>query len=53
MKILADASLPNVSTLFEQAFELTLYNTRDEAAALVATHDIVLCRSTLKVTKTL
>ena len=50
MKILADATLPNVSALFGESFNLTLYHTQNEVADLLATHDILLCRSTLKVT---
>ena len=50
MKILADATLPNLTTLFKEPFVLTLYNRQDEIAALLPTHDILLCRSTLNVT---
>ncbi len=53
MKILADATLPNVSALFKEPFVLTLYNTQSEIPNLLPTHDILLCRSTLKVTATL
>lgn len=50
MKILADATLPNLSTLFAAPFRLTLYNAPSELPDLLPTHDILLCRSTLKVT---
>lgn len=50
MKILADASLPDVSALFSQSFSLTLYQSEKEVPDLLPLHDILLCRSTLKVT---
>ncbi len=50
MKILADATLPNLATLFGEPFALTLYNTQDDLPDLLPMHDILLCRSTLKVT---
>jgi erythronate-4-phosphate dehydrogenase len=53
MKILADATLPNLSALFSEPFTLTLYNTPGEIIDLLPTHDILLCRSTLRVTDTL
>lgn len=53
MKILADSTLPNVLALFKEPFSLTLYNAQNEIPDLLPTHDILLCRSTLKVTATL
>ena len=50
IKLLADATLPHLSALFTPSFNLTLYNTEHELAGLLPTHDILLCRSTLKVT---
>lgn len=49
MKILADATLPNISALFRDPFRLTLYNTQNDVADLIAGHDILACRSTLNV----
>lgn len=53
MKILADASLPNISLLFKEPFCLTLYTTQQEIPDLLPKHDILICRSTLKVTEDL
>lgn len=53
MKILADATLPNLSVLFKEPFTLTVYNNLNEVTDLLPTHDILLCRSTLKVTEAL
>jgi erythronate-4-phosphate dehydrogenase len=50
MKILADATLPHVSTLFNDAFKIHLFNTADELEDALPYHDILLCRSTLKIT---
>lgn len=50
MQILADATLPNLPALFRAPFELTLYSTPSEIPALLSTHKILLCRSTLNVT---
>ena len=50
MKILADASLPHLSTWFAPAFHITRYHSQDEVIDLLPAHDILLCRSTLKVT---
>lgn len=53
MQILADATLPNLPVLFRAPFRLTLYNAPSEIPALLPTHNILLCRSTLKVTAAL
>lgn len=53
MKILADASLPYLKEAFHPAFQLTLYHGPEEIKALLPNHDILLCRSTLKVTANL
>ena len=53
MKILADASLPNLSLAFKAPFILTQYTSENEVPELLPMHDILLCRSTLKVTATL
>lgn len=53
MKILADATLLNLSRLLGEPFSLTLYNNQDEIPDLLPMHDILLCRSTLKVTAAL
>ncbi len=50
MKILADAALPHVVELFTPSFDLTLYHSQNDVCDLLATHDILLCRSTLNVT---
>ncbi len=50
MKILADATLPMLAEWFLSPFSLTRYSKQDELPDLLMTHDILLCRSTLKVT---
>lgn len=50
MKILADATLPNVMKMFDSSFKLTLYNTVEQVPELLTDHEILVCRSTLKVT---
>ena len=49
MKLLADASLPYVSELFKPAFDITFFHDNHTVATLLKDHDILLCRSTLKV----
>ncbi len=49
MKILADASLPELQTFFKKPFELTLYKHEREIPDLIVGQDVLLCRSTLKV----
>jgi len=53
MRILADATLPHLSSLFKAPFGLTLYKTPNEIPAFLHDHDILLCRSTLRVNATL
>lgn len=53
MKILADAALPNLPHYFLPPFSLTLYHHQNEVANLLPGHDILLCRSTLKVNEKL
>ncbi|MGQ3888188.1 4-phosphoerythronate dehydrogenase [Legionella sp. CNM-1927-20] len=53
MNILADASLPSLITAFPPPFKITLYHQQDDIKSLLAKQDILLCRSTLKVTKEL
>lgn len=50
MKILADATLPNVTRLFSEPFRLTLYDNADQLRSLIKHHEILVCRSTLRVT---
>jgi len=49
IKILADASLPGLTTLFQAPFSLTLYQNEQQIADLLPFHDVLLCRSTLRV----
>ncbi len=51
MKILADASLPNLQAWFQEPFILTTYSNTKELKGVIHSQDILLCRSTLKVTK--
>ncbi|MDP3705546.1 MAG: NAD(P)-dependent oxidoreductase [Legionellaceae bacterium] len=53
MNILADATLPDTATWFKEPFTLTLYDHNDHVASLLPGHDILLCRSTLRVTENL
>ena len=49
VKILADASLPGLAILFQDRFSLTLYQTQQQIADVLPLHDVLLCRSTLRV----
>ncbi|HBI22234.1 MAG TPA: 4-phosphoerythronate dehydrogenase [Legionella sp.] len=49
MKILADATLPQLTNLFPRPFTLTGYKTHNEIPKLLTDHEILLCRSTLRV----
>ena len=53
MKILADATLPNLFLLFKEPFSLTVYNNQHELLDLLPNHDVLICRSTLVVSKKL
>ena len=53
MKILADATLPNLSSLFPEPFMLATYNNPKELHDLLPEAEVLLCRSTLKVTAAL
>jgi erythronate-4-phosphate dehydrogenase len=50
LKILADASLPHLDDLFGEPFQLTRYSTPKMREDALPNQDILLCRSTLKVT---
>lgn len=51
MKILADATLPGLSCAFPKPFELTLYDNPAYIPQLIENKNILICRSTLKVTE--
>jgi erythronate-4-phosphate dehydrogenase len=53
MNILADASLPGLVTAFPPPFKLTLYHHQDDISRLLSKQNILLCRSTLRVTENL
>ncbi len=53
MNILADASLPGLEEAFPAPFKLTRYHSELELVSLLNEQDILLCRSTLKVTHSL
>ncbi|MDX2346584.1 MAG: 4-phosphoerythronate dehydrogenase, partial [Legionella sp.] len=53
MKILADASLPHLNDLFSVPFRLTRYANQETLENALPSHDILLCRSTLKITSNL
>ncbi len=50
LKILADASLPHLDILFNAPFELTRYTSAKTLHNKLRDQDILLCRSTLKIT---
>lgn len=49
LPLLADASLPELSTAFPPPFQLTCYQSLDELKHALPHHKLLLCRSTLKV----
>lgn len=49
VKILADATLPGLPDLFKPPFILTRYHNPDQLHDLLTNHDVLLCRSTLRV----
>lgn len=49
IKILADATLPHLSRCFPKPFAITPYNTPLELQTMLPDHDVLLCRSTLRV----
>lgn len=53
MKILADASLPNLEILFPRPFILKKYNNINNQGEIIKLGDILICRSTLKIDKNL
>lgn len=53
MNIIADATLPNLLELFPKPFKITTYNNHETLREALAFHDVLLCRSTLKVDETL
>jgi erythronate-4-phosphate dehydrogenase len=53
MNILADASLPFLNAWFPEPFKLTTYSSLEQLKALISSQQILLCRSTLSVSKEL
>ncbi|MFY7698498.1 MAG: 4-phosphoerythronate dehydrogenase [Legionella sp.] len=49
MKILADHSLPDLTKLFSSSFEVNTYSSASELHTLIKEHQILLCRSSLKI----
>ncbi len=50
MKILADASLPDLKRLFPPPFKLTCYDSNAMLEEALPSHDVLVCRSTLNIT---
>ncbi|MDF1757616.1 MAG: NAD(P)-dependent oxidoreductase [Legionellaceae bacterium] len=50
MKVLADASLPNINKLFSSPFEMTLFDNQNQIKSMISKFDVLFCRSTLAVT---
>ena len=53
IKLLADATLPCLTTQYRHPFELTLYHNHKELLDVISAHDVLLCRSTLQVNELL
>ncbi len=53
MKILADVDLPYLSQLFPKPFEVTTYDSYQSLLSMLPFHNILICRSTLRVNETL
>ncbi len=53
LRVMADATLPDLELWFPQPFKLTLYNTRSIEQIDLNDHEILLCRSTLRVNEQL
>ena len=51
IKILADATLPGLTNLFGPPFELTFYHNQEQMLDRITMHQVLLCRSTLRVDK--
>jgi len=49
MKILADSTLPNLTTLFPPPFSISRYSTKQELQKLLPMHNILLCRANLPI----
>ncbi|PJD90663.1 MAG: erythronate-4-phosphate dehydrogenase [Legionella sp.] len=49
IKLLADGSLPNLDGFFGAPFQITRYHSQQELHPLLFEHEILLCRSTLRV----
>ena len=49
IRILADATLPGIENLFDKDFSLRTYEDHNELLSLIPSHDVLVCRSTLKV----
>lgn len=48
IKLLADASLPKLAEFFPAPFQLSVYDDLSTVSSLISDHDVLLCRSTLK-----
>lgn len=53
MKLLADASLPNLHTLFDPCFTVIPYTDEETLKQSISDGDVLLCRTTLKVNRNL
>lgn len=49
INILADASLPDLSEFFQLPFHITLFNPNEDVYQQIQDHNVLLCRSTVKV----
>lgn len=53
IKILCDATLPDLNTLFKPPFELSMYNNQQQMLEQMTLNEVLICRSTLQVDKNL
>ncbi|RUR17509.1 4-phosphoerythronate dehydrogenase [Legionella septentrionalis] len=53
MKIIADATLPNLPALFSKNFQLDTYENQSELSDKLASYDVLICRSTLRINEQL
>lgn len=53
IKILADASLPDLRACYQFPFEINTYQNKQALIDLISIHDVLLCRSTLQVNESI
>lgn len=51
LKILADAHIPYIDDFFSEHFHVSRFHHEEELLSLITSHDILICRSNIKITK--